>query len=60
MKIGDLVFSDYDDQVTRRVGVIVDPALLDDYHGMVILVLWTDGEREPVYANNVEVVDEDR
>ena len=60
MKVGDLVFSDYDDQVTRRVGVVVDPALMDAYHGLLIVVLWADGEREPVYANNVEVLNESR
>tara|TARA_Y100000310_G_scaffold312239_1_gene359347 strand:- start:940 stop:1098 length:159 start_codon:yes stop_codon:yes gene_type:complete len=52
MKIGDLVR----DIRIGRVGVVTDPALIHDYHGMVIVVLWSNGEKGRIRLNNVEAI----
>jgi len=52
VKVGDLVR----DIKIGRVGVVTDPALLHDYHGLVIAVLWSDGKKGRIRLNNVETI----
>ena len=49
------------DQILKKKSFLcVGLDFVEYNYGMLIVVLWADGEREPVYANNVEVVNESR